>query len=255
MIKKADLENKELISKAADRYARLGLDIDTFTTGTKIKIAELRQKFGELPDDARKLVNEGAVTAAGAEQAVAQYADLAQKIDGLGGSWGAGSTAHEFLKRATGSEDAISGLKREYTRMASTGVLKLLPPGPASDKDVALAREGIPNANSSPEVMASYLRGMAKLSSYDAAFNNAKSEWVGAVKHLGTAKTDIEIDGVKVPAGTTFNAFARQFIEKKADQSYNAAITQRRSYMRFAKPTADAPSAQPARAESPVIGD
>ena len=241
------LNNANTLSQINERAARLGLDKDKLTTDTQIKLTELNQKFGVLPDDARKLVNDSALTAVSSEQQVQQYQQLAGQIDALGGSWGMGSGAHEWLKRATGNEDAVSALKREYTRMASQGVIKLLPPGPASDKDIANAKEGIPNANASPEVMASYLRGIAKLSAYDAVLNNAKAEWAGAVQHLGRAKTDITIDGTKVPAGTTFNEFARTYLATKADALNSAAQVSNRGYMRYASPAGQpgAPAAPP----------
>ncbi len=241
---RTDIANTQ--SLIDDRAARLGLDRDKLTSETQAKVLELNQKFGQLPDDARKLVNDSALTAVSSEQQVQQYQQLAGQIDQLGSSWGAGTGAHEWLKRTVGSEDAVSALKREYTRMASQGVIKLLPPGPASDKDIENAKAGIPPANASPEVMASYLRGMSKLSAYDAVLNNAKAEWAGAVQHLGRAKQDIEIDGVKVPAGTTFNDFARKYISTKADALNTSAALSSRGYLKYAQPPAAAPAAAPA---------
>lgn len=247
--------NANLKSQIEERAARLGLDKDRLTSETQAKILEMNQKFGQLPDDARSLVNSSSLAATSGEQAVQQYQQLAGKIDALGGSWGTGSSAKEFLKRATGNEDAVSALKREYTRMASQGVIKLLPPGPASDKDIANAKEGIPDANAAPDVMSSYLRGMAKLSAYDAVLNNAKAEWVGQVQHLGRAKTDIVVDGTRVPAGTTFNDFARSYLASKADALNAAATVGGRSYMRFALPAAganSAPAAAGAASATPI---
>jgi hypothetical protein len=236
-IRNKELKNAELQSQINERADRLGLDRDKFETDAKIRMTELTQKFGELPASAQTLVNEGALTAISSEQQVTQYQDLAGRVDQLGGSWGAGSSAHEWIKRSLGSEDAVSALKREYTRMASQGVIKLLPPGPASDKDIANAKEGIPNANASPEVVASYLRGMAKLSAYDAVLSGAKSEWAGNVKSLNRAPKDIEVDGIKVPAGTTFQEFARGYMAKKADALTAAAELKSRPYMRYANPS------------------
>lgn len=237
--------NSNTRSQIEERAARLGLDKDKLMSETQIKVAEMNQKFGQLPDDARKLVNDSTLTAVSSEQQVQQYQQLAGQIDSLGGSWGAGSTAHEWLKRTIGSEEAVSALKREYTRMASQGVIKLLPPGPASDKDIENAKAGIPNASASPEVMSSYLRGMAKISAYDAVLNNAKAEWAGAVQHLGRTKADIEIDGVKVPAGATFNDFARKYLATKSDALNASATVSNRGYMRFAQPSAPAPTSAP----------
>ncbi|OWQ83601.1 hypothetical protein CDN99_26080 [Roseateles aquatilis] len=244
--------NANTRSQIEERAARLGLDKDRLTSDMQLKLTELNQRFGQLPDDTRTLVNNSTLGAVSSEQAVQQYQQLAAQIDQLGGSWGAGSGAKEWLKRATGSEDTISALKREYTRMASQGVIKLLPPGPASDKDIENAKAGIPDANASPEVLASYLRGMSKLSAYDAVLNNAKAEWAGEVRHLGKTPKDIEIDGIKVPAGTTFNDFARKYFAAKANLLDAAAQTTNRSYMRVLRPGAAAPAAPGAAAAEPL---
>ena len=229
--------NADKRSQIEERAARLGLDRDKLTSETQLKLTELNQKFGQLPDDARTLVNGSAVAAASAEQAVNQYQNLAARLDKeVGVGSGKFSGISEWMKTATGSQDALTGLRQEYTRIMSQGVVKSLPPGPASDKDIALAREGFPPATADAAYLASFLRGMAKLSAYDAALNNAKAEWAGNVQHLGKSKTDIEIGGVKVPAGTTFNEFVTQFMAKRADDILNAATVGQRGYMKYATP-------------------
>jgi hypothetical protein len=237
-LKLKDAQVRDIFSQITNRVAQFGLANDVQRSEIQIKAQELAQKFGQLPDDARKLVNDSAVQGVTSEMQTKQYNDLSGKLDQIGDSWGAGSTAHEWLKRTTGNEDAVSAFKREYTRMASQGVIKLLPPGPASDKDIANAKEGIPNANASPQVMASYLRGMAKLSAYDAALNQAKADWVGQSQTLGSARMDMTVGDTKVPKGTTFADFARQFMARNADTINSATTVQGRSYMRFANPAA-----------------
>ena len=227
----------DLKSQIEDRAARRFLDTDKLTTDTQIRLKELGQKFGELPESVTKMLNDSVLSSTSSEQQTSQYHQLASQIDALGASWGTATSVNEWLKRATGNEDAVSALRREYTRMASQGVIKLMPPGPASDQDVKNAKEGIPNANASPQVVASYLRGMAKLSAYDAALNSAKAEWLGQVRNLGKARSDIEIDGVKVPAGMSFDDFARKSLARKADQINSAATVSTRGYMKYAAPT------------------
>ena len=89
--------------------------------------------------------------------------------------------------------------------------------------------------------MASFLRGMAKMNQYTAVTENAKAEWVNAVGHLGKPKTDINIDGVNVPAGSTFADFARTYMDAKVGQRaavQGQAQVPNRSYMRWAQPGA-----------------
>ena len=140
---------------------------------------------------------------------------------------------------------------------AAMAAYKKVASGSTSDRDIETAMVGVPKDTDDPALMASFLRGSAKLQRYDAAVNNARSEWLGAVKHLGKAKEDIEIDGVRVPAGTTFKNFADAYVEQKiAKQSAdrNAKTVQGRSYMRYAQPQqpAQAPAGRGERQEFDV---
>lgn len=228
-------DNANTKSLIQERAARLGLDRDKLTSETQAKLMELNQKFGQLPDSAVKIVNESAIQATASAQSAGQMFDLASRLEQQGGGYGGFATAAEWVAKATGNQDAMTGMRQEFTRLMSAGVMKMLPPGPASDKDIALAREGFPPATADAKYLAQFLRGMAKLQAYDSALNNARSEWAGAVGHLGKAKTDIEVTGIKVPAGSTFPDFAKQFLAKQADQVAQSAQTQSRSYMRWAQ--------------------
>lgn len=233
--KKADAETANINSQIAERAARLGLDRDKLTSETQVKLTELQQKFGQIPDDARKVVNEAATQSALSANTAAQMFDLAGRLESEGGGFGSFSTAAEWYAKATGKQDGMTGLRQEYTRLRATGVMKSLPPGPASDKDIQIASEGFPPANADAKYLASFLRGMAKTQAFDAALNNVKAEWVAEVGQLSRTKKDIEVSGVKVPAGTTFDAFSKQFLSQKADEFARDAQIQQRGYMRFAK--------------------
>ena len=76
----------------------------------------------------------------------------------------------------------------------------------------------------------------AKISAFDAALNNAKSEWVAANKSMRPAVADQEIYGVKVPRGATFSDFSSQFLKAKADEINAATSVAGRGYMQYAAP-------------------
>lgn len=92
----------------------------------------------------------------------------------FGGSWG------EAIKRATGNEDAESELRRKYYAVRGSQVVKNLPPGAASDTDIALALAGFPNDNADAKTIASFLRGVSKLESYNADYNDFAAEYISA---------------------------------------------------------------------------
>ena len=237
--KRADIKNIE--SQVTDRSSRLNLDRDKLQSETEAKLFELGQKQTQLDPDGRKLVNDSVVNSVAADQAAGRALELADNLDKEGGGYGAFSTAGEWLKRATGNQDAMSALRKEYTRLRNAQAIKELPPGVATDKDVALAMEGFPDPSADAGTISSFLRGVAKMNQVAAVSENAKSEWVNSVGHLGKPKADIVIDGVNVPAGTTFTDFSRNYISQKAQQR-GAEQTQQqipqRSYMKYANPRA-----------------
>ena len=115
--------------------------------------------------------------------------------------------------------------------------------GSTSDKDIETAMSGYPAETDSVEVISAKLRGMAKLSQYDSVLSNAKSEWLAANKNLAKAKQDLEIDGVGVPAGTTFKNFSDAYVTRKAEElgaaqnaDANLRAIQNRPYMKYVKP-------------------
>ena len=243
---KFQTEIDNTLSQMGERAARLNLDRDKLTTDTQIKLTELNKQFGELPADARKNLNDSAAAATVSEQGAAQMAQLATKLDAAAMSSGAVAKGAELYKQLTGNQDAVTALRQEYTRLRSTGVMKLLPPGPATDRDVSLAMEGFPPPTADAKQLASFLRGMSKMQTYDAVLNNAKAQWFGEVQHLGSTKKDITIDGVKVPAGSSFNDFASKYVAKRAQQATGASLVNSLAEKYGAPPAAPgAPAAVP----------
>jgi hypothetical protein len=233
---------RDLDSQIAERSGRLNLDRDKLQSEIELKLFELNQKTNpalNLDDGAKKLINDSSVASVSADQSSVAMLNLANQLDKSGAGYGAFSSASEWLKKTTGNQDAMTQMRQEYTRIRSSQVSKMLPPGAASDKDVALAMAGFPPDTADAATMASFLQGMSKLSTYTAVTENAKAEWVNSVGHLGKAKSDINIDGVNVPAGSTFTDFARQYMDTKVSQrqaQQSQSQVPSRSYMRWAQP-------------------
>jgi hypothetical protein len=218
---------------------RLKLDRDKLQSDVELKLFELNQKGTTLDAPAAKIVNDAAIAAVGSEQAAGRMLDLASRMESAGGGRGAGTSFSEKVKTLTGNQDGFTQLRNEYTRLRNTQAIKSLPPGVATDKDIELALKGLPPETADAAVLASFLRGMAKMSQYEAVAEGAKSEWVNSNGTLGRANKDIDIGGIQVPKGTTYMDFARQFLDQRA-QDLAAAQAGRavsgRGYMRFANP-------------------
>jgi len=223
------------INNASDR---LTLDRDKLRSEVEIKLFELGEQAGKLPDDARKNVNEAVVSSVASKQRAAQLNDLATRFEKVEPASGIFGKTSELWKQHYGSQDEVTNLRKEYTRLRVEGVLKSLPPGPASDKDIKFAQSGFPDDTYDAKQLASFMRGMAKISQYDSVLNSAKAEWFNHNHSLGNAKRDITIDGVRVPTGTTFADFSAQFLKRKAEQlgaeqSIGQARALGRGYLRY----------------------
>ncbi|MFW1923708.1 hypothetical protein [Acinetobacter geminorum] len=212
------------------------LDRDKLETETSIKLQELSPSNVKLTDGAQKLVNETMLASVASEQSANQQNYLANRIESAGGGYGAFSRFGEWIKGQTGNQSAMTELRNEYTRIRNSQAIKMLPPGPATDKDIELAMKGFPAETADSRTIASFLRGMAKMNQRDAAYQQMQAEWVNQVGNMGSAKRDVEVLGVKVPAGTTFSGYATKNIGKalkhQASQAVDRQIaTGTRSYM------------------------
>lgn len=209
-------------SQISERSARLGLDQDKLMSETQIKMAEMRAKAGEVPEPVIKNINDATGEAIASQQSAAKMNGLADQLAAQGNTgWGAATSANEFVKKSLGMQNGLSQLRAEYNRIvtpAAMAAYKQVASGSTSDKDIETAMIGVPKDNASTDQMAAFLRGTAKLQTYNAVLSNAKSEWFAANKHLGKISKDTEIDGVQVPAGTTFKQFTDQYVPKKIGQ-------------------------------------
>lgn len=130
--------------------------------------AHLQKRLSVATDEAVK-----------AEGDTGRFTALADEIDRsdisgglLGGKWG------EAFKDVTGSQDAVSDLRRQFNGIKGSQVVANLPPGAASDADIALALSGFPSENANKQQISGFLRGLAKLQKVNADFNNYKAEYL-----------------------------------------------------------------------------
>lgn len=108
------------------------------------------------------------------------YLDLASRYETTmkGAKTGVRLGMSEFLKQAMGSEDAVSLTRTEWNKVRFSDAIASLPPGPASDRDIANALKGYPGDNANPEAIASFLRGLAKMQKWQAEYNDFKADFL-----------------------------------------------------------------------------
>lgn len=226
----------KLYSDIDNQAQRLNLDRDRLTSDVELKLSELQQTGSKLSDGAQKIVNDSIIASSSASSSASSLNDLASRLDQAGGGYGAFSRASEWLKNATGNQGAMTSLRQEYTRMRNSEAMKMLPPGPATDKDIELVMQGFPKDTADSREIASFLRGMAKINQRTAVMEEAKAEWANMNGSMGSNKRDIEVLGVRVPQGTTFNNFVSKNFDSIQKQQGNQRVRQQvasgqRSYM------------------------
>lgn len=219
---KAEVRN--INSQIGTRAAQLKLDGQKLQLEVDKFIFEKQQKLTDIGQDGRKLVNDAAVASGAAKLSADRANTLADQLETLDGWTGVGGSFSDWLKKATGSQDAVTELRTQYIALRNTEGLKNLPPGPATDKDVALAMEGIPPATANPKVMQSWLRGMAKLNDISAAVENARADYASNNKGLlGKARTSFQAGGVDVVPGDSWVQTSKRVAEAAARKYTPAA--------------------------------
>ena len=100
----------------------------------------------------------------------------------IGMTSGVASTMSEMFKKFTGSQDDATELRRRLSKIRLSEALTLLPPGPATDKDVEEAMKGVPSETAGPEQVKAFLRGAAKIARLDEAYNRFKARYISDKK-------------------------------------------------------------------------
>lgn len=221
---------KNINSEIGNRAAKLNLDRQTMQATVAEKLSTIQNNLNQMPADTRKLVNESAVTAAASKQSADQYNDLAKRLDAAGGGYGAFTSARDFLNKSLGTQNSLTQLRQEYTRIRNSAAIKSLPPGVATDKDIELALKGIPPENADARTMASFLRGMGKMQDIEASVANAKTDWLASNNGVLTrAKNTFQAGDYATKPGESFNDFTQRVVQdvsKRYDPTQQPSLVQ-----------------------------
>jgi hypothetical protein len=174
------------------------------------KLEDEKPEHVKIDEGARTIMNKAAETVIDAERLASQAENLAAEIDKAKPANGWIGKGWEAIKGITGGQDKITALKQEYAKLRNTEVLKNLPPGVASDKDIEIAMGAFPKDDANPGYISSFMRGVAKLQRYTADVNKAKAEWANQNGSLGPARTEFEAGGQKVKKGMAFWDFTKK---------------------------------------------
>lgn len=206
----APINQDKTVAETKKFLADIQVDKDKFAWEKEKFLKEQEDKKDpatKIDESARKIMNESVDAAIKADFNAQQSENLATAFEKARPPTGWGGSAMEWIKKAVGGQDGFTALKQEYAKLRNSAVLKSLPPGVASERDVEVAMAAFPPDNASPDLISSFLRGSARLSKYTSAVEKAKVEWVNQNGSLGPALGDFKAGGQTVGKGTTFDDF------------------------------------------------
>lgn len=201
---------------------RLALDKQKFgfeVQQAQKKAEELINAAPKLSVNMEKAIEKSAGDAAASRNAADSMTTLADTLEKEKPTPGLFGNAENMFSKLTGQDNYLRDMRIRFNQLANAQATKLLPPGPASDKDIEFARKGIPSETDNPMVMARWLRGMAKMESNNAKYNEFRSEWMSANGSPGQSDRNRNIMGMDVKKGESLNSAAKRFLSSSYGDS------------------------------------
>ncbi|ENG3567783.1 phage DNA ejection protein [Escherichia coli] len=199
---------------------RLALDQQEFW----FKMQQAQEKAQQLISEAPKLsvnMEKGIETAVNNATASSNSANsmsaLAQQFRAEKPTTGLFGNAQNMFAKLTGSDTTLRDLRIRQNALVNSQVLKFLPPGPATDKDVEIVRQGAPTDMDNPETVARWLDAMANLERRNAQFNEFKAEWMSANGNPGQSRNGGQILGLDVKKGESLGSAVKRYMSMNTD--------------------------------------
>jgi len=160
-------------------YKRMKAAGDPDAEGFGRAIGIISKEGEKLSSLAEKLIADAADAANVSQSSAAKYTSLADNLrnatkmsGGLKGSWG------EWIKEQTGSQDELTALRKEALGIANSEAIANLPPGPATDRDIEMAKAPFPTEKSDPKYVADWLSAVARLQQKKAEYAEFKADFI-----------------------------------------------------------------------------
>ncbi len=199
---------------------RLALDQQEFG----FKMQQAQEKAQQLISEAPKLsvnMEKGIETAVNNATASSNSANsmsaLAQQFRAEKPTTGLFGNAQNMFAKLTGSDTTLRDLRIRQNALVNSQVLKFLPPGPATDKDVEIVRQGAPTDMDNPETVARWLDAMANLERRNAQFNEFKAEWMSANGNPGQSRNGGQILRLDVKKGESLGSAVKRYMSMNTD--------------------------------------
>lgn len=206
---------------ASTAAQRLAFDQGKFA----IQMQEAAEKADQLKLEAPKLsvnmekaLDSAVGDAATSRSSAASMEELASRWETEKPTSGIFGSAQSTWSKMTGSDTGLRDLRIRTSQFLNSQALKYLPPGPATDRDVELAREGVPTNMDDPNLVANWLRAQARNEKRAALYNDFRAEWISAQGNPGQAKAEANISGIDVKKGESFASAAKRYMSQAEGQ-------------------------------------
>lgn len=161
----SDIEQKELDRKLKEKQLELAQQTEErqsskLSATAEKALIESQDNYTKNTSDARS------------------YELLASDFIRLNPQGGAVASFDEAVAKILGSQDEVNELRRRFNKIRINEGLKNLPPGPATDKDVQLALQGVPPSGASVQQVVSFLKGASKAATVAAKYEEFKSNYI-----------------------------------------------------------------------------
>ena len=154
----------------------------------------------------QKIIDKSSRAARDADNKERQALKVARLLETAKPSAGLVGTVEERIKALGGTQDDASMARTLAEGLIAGEAIASLPQGPATDKDIEIARQGQPPANASAEYLASYARGLAKLARREAQYYRDQNAWYslhntpkGFLASQTIKKSKETLEGFKTP--------------------------------------------------------
>jgi hypothetical protein len=192
-----------------------------------------------LSEAATVRVNEAFTASDAARTRAGQLDELAAKFAEQTslGQIGRGGRA---VVEAFGGDTEYGRLVREFARLRNAEVVRALPPGPATDRDIEIISRGFPGENASADSIQAFLSAASRIAAYEADYNRFRGMFMDANGgSMGRARRSFEIDGVTIPAGADMSSAFRRVITPRIEAQRNTQTLQDDPILRrFVQPPA-----------------
>lgn len=216
-----DIQMRGQNMTASTAAQRLAFDQGKFATQMQEaadKADQLKLGAPKLSVNMEKALDSAVGDAATSRSSAASMEELATRWATEKPTAGMFGSAQSTWNKMTGSDTGLRDLRIRTSQFLNSQALKYLPPGPATDRDVELAREGVPTNMDDPSLVANWLKAQARNEKRAALYNDFRAEWISAQGNPGQAKAEANISGIDVKKGESFASAAKRYMSQAEGQ-------------------------------------